>query len=235
MEQQSENLKKRRRALFEPGHDESDIQPGPKRPKTRSSDSDILTINVGGFKINNIRRDTLTTIKSSRLYRLFNGNLDHKLLHDEDGNIFMDLDPTTFQKILDYLFIIKSSDKKEDKKIPLPRMKSNEEEVLFNTYLDFFGLVEKMDQKDTLSSKSPTQKEDYYEELQRCYDVQDLELSRSCTSFESEKSFISYFTLDKEISTMPSNIFNRLFGMFLNQKRPRVTRGNDSSVDFVRT
>jgi hypothetical protein len=68
--------------------------------------SDIICINVRGAELF-ARRDTLTVIKGSRLEALFSGRWENQLLRDESGKVFMDIDPSMFKKILEYLYMVK--------------------------------------------------------------------------------------------------------------------------------
>ena len=47
--------------------------------------------------------DTLTQIKVPRLEALFGGKWEKQLLRDGDGSIFLDVNPTCFQAVVDYL------------------------------------------------------------------------------------------------------------------------------------
>lgn len=66
------------------------------------SDSDILDINAGG-QIVRVTRGTLTQIKGSRLEAIFSGRWEKQLQRDPKGRIFLDVNPTCFKIIVDYL------------------------------------------------------------------------------------------------------------------------------------
>ena len=51
-------------------------------------------------------RDTLTVVKSCRLEALFSGRWENQLLRDDQGRVFMDVDPKSFKKILEYLYMV---------------------------------------------------------------------------------------------------------------------------------
>eukprot|EP01083_Nonionella_stella_P166507 556890_1 len=68
--------------------------------------SDIIKLNIGGKKMR-VLRETLTLVKGSRLEVLFSGRWESKLLRDDEGCVFLDLDPCYFTKIMEYLYLIK--------------------------------------------------------------------------------------------------------------------------------
>ena len=68
--------------------------------------SDIICLNVRNTELF-ARRDTLTVVKGSRLEALFSGRWQNQLLRDESGRVFMDIDPSMFKKILEYLYMVK--------------------------------------------------------------------------------------------------------------------------------
>ena len=69
---------------------------------TTASSDDIIEINAGG-KIIVTRREKLCQIEGSRLEALFCGRWDKKLPRDSKGRIFLNVNPTCFQIIVDYL------------------------------------------------------------------------------------------------------------------------------------
>ena len=71
--------------------------------------TDMIKLNIGGTKMY-ASRDTLTTVKGSRLDALFSGRWENKLLRDEEGRIFLDLDPVIFKSLLEYLQMYKISE-----------------------------------------------------------------------------------------------------------------------------
>ena len=78
--------------------DESDLSNG----NLDAADDDRIEINAGG-KVIVAKRSTLTQIQGSRMEALFSGRWDMKLMRDGHGRIFLDVDPTCFQAIVDYL------------------------------------------------------------------------------------------------------------------------------------
>ena len=65
-----------------------------------------IYLNVRGTELF-ARRDTLTVVEGSPLGALFSGRWQNQLLRDESGRVFMDIDPSMFKKILEYLFMVK--------------------------------------------------------------------------------------------------------------------------------
>jgi hypothetical protein len=70
--------------------------------------TDIFQLNVGG-EIILTTRQTLTKIPKSTLSILFNGQWEHKLSKDQNGNIFLDFNPILFRHLLDQLQIIETN------------------------------------------------------------------------------------------------------------------------------
>lgn len=67
-----------------------------------AADDDIVEINAGGTIVA-AKRSTLTQIKGTRLEALASGRWDKMLQRDSQGRIFLDVNPTCFQAIVDYL------------------------------------------------------------------------------------------------------------------------------------
>jgi hypothetical protein len=101
------------------------------------SDDDLIEMNAGG-KIIVAKRSTLTQIQGSRMETLFSGRWDKKLMRDGHGRIFLDVDPTCFQAIVDYLNEMTISSKDSP---PSPPSVDNEHKILLNTQLELFGLI----------------------------------------------------------------------------------------------
>ncbi len=100
------------------------------------SDNDTVEINAGG-KIVAVKRGTLTQIKGTRLEALFSGRWDNKLLRDNSGKIFIDVNGDCFQSIVDYLNELSISS--EEDRPELPSMDREYEHIL-NHQIDLFGL-----------------------------------------------------------------------------------------------
>ncbi|KAL7554733.1 hypothetical protein ACHAWF_018560 [Thalassiosira exigua] len=73
-----------------------------KHGRADASANDVVKINAGG-RIVAVRRDKLCQIKGSRLEALFCGRWDERLPRDGAGNVFLDVNPTCFRAIVDYL------------------------------------------------------------------------------------------------------------------------------------
>lgn len=91
------------------GPDDDGVQPGAEAPGRPggAGGSDILELNVGGDARFATRRDTLTCVRGSRLAQIFSGRWDRLLPRDDNGRIFVDIDPTHFRILLDWLVDIK--------------------------------------------------------------------------------------------------------------------------------
>jgi hypothetical protein len=101
-----------------------------------AADDDLIEINAGGKKIV-AKRSTLTQIQGSRIEALFSGRWDKKLMRDGHGRIFLDVDPTCFQSIVDYLNEMTISSKDIP---PSPPSVDDEHKIILNHQLELFGL-----------------------------------------------------------------------------------------------
>jgi hypothetical protein len=82
-----------------------------ERSKTRKfvNNSDVVELNVGG-ELMLTTRSTLTRVTTSILATMFNGRREHKLIHDRDGNIFLDFNPILFRHLLEQLRVLEDND-----------------------------------------------------------------------------------------------------------------------------
>ncbi|KAL3768632.1 hypothetical protein ACHAW5_004327 [Stephanodiscus triporus] len=105
-----------------------------------AADNDLVEINAGG-KVIVAKRSTLTQIQGTRLEALFSGRWDKKLLRDSHGRIFLDVNPTCFQAIVDYLSerMISSEDSP-----PSPPSVDDERAHILQCQLELFGLLDKV-------------------------------------------------------------------------------------------
>ena len=90
-----------------------------------------------------ILRGTLTLVKGSRLEALFSGRWESKLLRDDEGSVFLDLDPVFFKKIVRYLYSIKVREDSSDflaDEVELPKFNNAHDQEVFDVYVDFFRL-----------------------------------------------------------------------------------------------
>ena len=101
-----------------------------------AADSDILDINAGG-QIVRVTRGTLTQIKGSRLEALFSGRWEKQLHRDSKGRIFLDVNPTCFKCIVDYLNECKIAPPENPPE--LPRVDA-ENQIFLDCLLTAFGL-----------------------------------------------------------------------------------------------
>jgi len=101
-----------------------------------AADDDLVEVNAGG-KIMVAKRSTLTQMKGTMLEALFSGRWDQKLSRDSHGRIFLDVDPTCFQAIVDYLneMMISSEDSP-----PSPPSSDDEHKQILQHQLELFGL-----------------------------------------------------------------------------------------------
>jgi hypothetical protein len=125
---------------------------------------DMIKLNVGGTKME-VQRNTLTMIKGSRLESLFSGRWDKKLLRDDDGFVFMDLDLYYFKQIIEYLYFMKIS-KTVNSFDDMPKNCSPDRQNVLNVYLDFFHLRANKSEKGCDSADSDVQyQSDCFENL----------------------------------------------------------------------
>lgn len=73
-----------------------------KHGNTDSSEDDLLEINAGG-EVVAVKRGTLTQLGGTKLETLFAGRWEKELQRDRLGRIFLDVNPTCFRNIVDYL------------------------------------------------------------------------------------------------------------------------------------
>ena len=113
------------------------------------ADDDLIEINAGG-KIIVAKRSTLTQIQGSRMAALFSGRWDKKVMRDGHGRIFLDVDPTCFQAIVDYLNEMTISSKDSP---PSPPSVDDEHKIILNHQLELFGLVPECSLPDSIIIK----------------------------------------------------------------------------------
>jgi hypothetical protein len=172
-------------------------------------DDDILKINAGGT-IFTVRRETLTQVKGSRLEVLFSGRWENRLLRDEDGNIFIDVDSDCFKKILDYLYMIKlsASAPSDAFKVEIPA----DGDEMTDLYVDFFGIGDELNRgaPSSLSQrgmKSKPKAESVYDKIFDCIEKEEKALVKlesdleKCAKHMGEEGYVSFFitrTSDEE-------------------------------------
>ena len=141
----NENLRKRRQTVF--GGAKMDCSKRQKSNDPKSTNINQVKINVGGEKMI-VLKDTLTHVKESRIKFLFNRCMDDKLLRDENGYIFLDLDPFVFNKIIEYLVLAKSDQDNTNTIVKSNLSEIDQEKV--DLYLDYFGLCEAHNHQGTV-------------------------------------------------------------------------------------
>ena len=103
---------------------------------SKVKDNDIIHLNIGGEKFAT-ERATLCQVKDSRLAKMFRGPPNDDLKRDEDGAIFLDINPEHFRLILDYLRAKKIA--QPGKPIPLPKV-AEDKLTNLNNVLQKLGL-----------------------------------------------------------------------------------------------
>ena len=119
---------------------------------------EIMHLNVGGTELF-VSRQTLTAIKSSNLEVLFRGDMDGDLIRDEEGRVFMDVDPRLFQEIIEYLKAVQIANDMingNDNTPAFPSVDPGDNEI-FSKYLDFFGVKD----QDSSNSRSTVSKDQF--------------------------------------------------------------------------
>jgi hypothetical protein len=100
------------------------------------SGEDLVEINAGGKTVS-VTRSTLTQFKGTRLEALFSGRWDKKLIRDDAGRIFLDVNPVCFQAIVDSLNEVKIST--DDCPAAAPSVDPELKDILMHQ-IDLFGL-----------------------------------------------------------------------------------------------
>jgi len=101
-----------------------------------ASPDDLIEINAGGKQIV-AKRSSLTQLKDTMLEALFSGRWEKRLQRDKNGRIFLDVNSTCFQAIVDYLneMTISSEDNPPD----CPSVDDENKHIL-QTQMELFGL-----------------------------------------------------------------------------------------------
>ncbi len=101
---------------------------------------DLVEINAGG-KIVAVKRSTLTQFEGTRLEAIFSGRWDKKILRDNNDRVFLDVNPTCFQTIVDYLNDLAIS---SDDNPPSPPSFEAETNDILKHQLELFGIDDKI-------------------------------------------------------------------------------------------
>ncbi|KAL3797591.1 hypothetical protein ACHAW5_003310 [Stephanodiscus triporus] len=132
LSQRESKLNKRLNELNRKKHDIAH-----KNGNIDATDGDLVEINAGGTIVV-AKQFTLTQIKGTRLEGLFSGRWDKMLQRDSNGRIFLDVNTTCFQAIVDYLneMLISSKDSP-----PSPPSVDDEHNRILQHQLKLFGLL----------------------------------------------------------------------------------------------
>ena len=180
------------------------------------SGSDKIHLNVGGTEMY-VLREVLTRIKGSRLEALFSGRWEDKLLRDEKGRVFIDMDVRYFKKIVEHLHLMRTSKDDDDKEeVPLdnwPKLPNETEQWRLELYLDLFRLRKEKNSTHTssisnASEASNNKKKKHkqgtvsYEEMLDVIKIEESELDvveKKLDEMEKdqkeEEDFVSFFTM----------------------------------------
>ena len=100
--ERTNNLIERQRKLLEQNGD-SDVNL-----------SSLINLNVGGNKMT-VPRNLLTYLKDSRLEVLLSGRFENKILRDNEDNVFLDVDPDIFRRVIESFYLIKIANNDKNK------------------------------------------------------------------------------------------------------------------------
>ena len=110
--------------------------------------TDKLKLNVGGTRMV-IRRETFLQFPETHLAALFSGRWENRLLRDRRGRVFLDVNPTCFRTMLDFLCTYKLASPDD----PLdPPDVPEELQGPFDALADFFGMREVFRPPSTLDT-----------------------------------------------------------------------------------
>ncbi len=104
------------------------------------ANDDLVTVNACG-RVISIKRSILTQQVGTRFEAIFSGRWDKKLLRDSDDTIFLDVNPDSFQAIVNYFgerMISSANDP------PSPPTVEDELDHILQNQLELFGLVAKV-------------------------------------------------------------------------------------------
>jgi hypothetical protein len=99
------------------------------------SDDDLIEINAGG-KVIAAKRGVLCQFKGTRLEALFSGRWEKKLLKDNKGRIFLDVNSDSFQAIIDWLNLLSISSEDDPPQSPSV---DEEHRYILNHQMALFG------------------------------------------------------------------------------------------------
>ncbi|KAL3815635.1 hypothetical protein ACHAXA_006910 [Cyclostephanos tholiformis] len=108
-------------------------------------DDDLVEVNAGG-KLVVAKRSTLTQIQGTLFEAIFSGRWDKKLLRDNQGRIFLDVNPTCFRAIVDHLNEMTISSKESP---PSPPIVEDEYKHPLQHQLEVFGILPMIEMPDS--------------------------------------------------------------------------------------
>ncbi|KAL7551469.1 hypothetical protein ACHAWF_016770 [Thalassiosira exigua] len=108
-------------------------------------DDVIVEINAGG-KIVSAKRSTLTQLKGTRFDALFSGRWEKKLQRDSNGRIFLDVNPTCFQAIVDCFHELAISSEDDP---PSPPSVDEDYMKTIRHQFELFGLLKKTEMPES--------------------------------------------------------------------------------------
>ena len=136
-------------------------------------------------------RETLTIIKGSRLDILFSGRWEKRIVRDDEGNVFFDLNPRYFGRVIEYLYNFKIANQSENEQPPLPTFDDKDDQKEFDLYVAFFGLDN--DKGETCERQSKAIDETVTEHTADDTEERANHYKHLIESFEQEKEEIRRF------------------------------------------
>ena len=103
-------------------------------------DDDIIHFNVSGLKLTT-NRSTLCQVEGSLLASMFSGRWEDSVQRDQDGAVFLDVNPQHFTVILDYLRVRKIAS--PENPAPLPKVPVDQLKE-FNILVEYLGLKDEL-------------------------------------------------------------------------------------------
>ena len=103
-------------------------------------DDDIIHLDVSGLKLKTTR-STLCQVEGSLLASMFSGRWEDSVQRDQDGAVFLDVNPQHFTVILDYLRVKKIAS--PENPAPLPNVPEDQLKE-FNILVEYLGLKDEL-------------------------------------------------------------------------------------------
>ena len=112
-------------------------------------DDDIIHLNVSGVKLTT-SRSTVFQVESSLLASMFSGRWEDRVKRDQDGAVFLDVNPQHFTVILDYLRVKKIAS--PENPAPLPKVPEDQLKE-FNILVEYLGLKDELVHTEIVKSE----------------------------------------------------------------------------------